>query len=228
MQAALQPFPWRDAPQDDPERVAGGQRSLAGHDEVTGDKLLTQLRQTAASGRRASRDFRKHSRRRRTRSRRCKWLYSKRTGRVAVQQVKELAAALKCPSDNRSPATAVAASELAEPAKVKARGGKALVDVIRAVRHAIRPDADLCRSADGAGAVRPVVDGAGGRGVTFTRTSANGWTRSGTHRDESAGRAETTSRTSRSTGSAATARRWNCSETSLLQYLKDLNTTLAA
>ena len=58
--------------------------------------------------------------------------------------MKELAAALKMAKRQPyDPERLWMAFELAEPKKVKGRGGKALVDVIALVRHAIDPDADL-------------------------------------------------------------------------------------
>jgi type I restriction enzyme, R subunit len=98
-------------------------------------------------------------------------LYSRpyRTG-LRFRQVKELAAALrmaeKQPFDRQK---LWAAFELAEPAKVKGRGGKALVDVIALVRHALHPDADLVPVA---AAVRERYAGwladRAAAGVTFT------------------------------------------------------------
>src|SRR5207253_903497 len=74
-----------------------------------------------------------------------KVLYSKpyRAGR-RFRQVKELAAALKmAPKQPFDKERLWLAFELVEPKKVKGRGGKALVDVIALVRHALDPETEL-------------------------------------------------------------------------------------
>ena len=116
-------------------------------DEVTGDTLLRAgFDCTAADRARALvDDFRKQCEERKDEIEALQVLYSKphRAG-LRFKQVKELAAALKMndkqPFERQKLWTAF---ELVEPGKVKARGGKPLVDVIALVRHAIDPSADL-------------------------------------------------------------------------------------
>jgi type I restriction enzyme R subunit len=116
-------------------------------DEVSGDKLLRAGFDCTATDRAAAlvTDFRKQCEERKDEIEALKVLYSRphRAG-LRFKQVKELATALKM--NERQPFERQklwAAFELAEPAKVKARGGKQLVDVIALVRHAIDPNADL-------------------------------------------------------------------------------------
>ena len=116
-------------------------------DEVTGDKLLSAGFDTTAAERAATlvADFRKHCEEKKDEVEALQVLYSKpyRAG-LRFKQVKELAAALKMAKRQPfEPERLWLAFELAEPKKVKGRGGKALVDVIALVRHAIDPDADL-------------------------------------------------------------------------------------
>jgi type I restriction enzyme R subunit len=73
-----------------------------------------------------------------------KVLYSRpyRAG-LRYGQVKELAAAIRRPPHNLHPERLWQAFEAVEPQKVKAHGGKQLVDVIALVRHALDPDSVL-------------------------------------------------------------------------------------
>jgi len=119
-------------------------------------------------------------------------LYSKpyRAG-LRFKQVKELAAALKM--SERQPfdrqrlwlAFRVGRAGEGEGPRRQGAGGRD-----SRCRHAIDPDADLVpvgltvRERYGQWLTERAA-----AGVTFTRTSANGWTDRGPHRDESAGRA---------------------------------------
>lgn len=116
-------------------------------EEVTGDKLLRAGWDATAAQQAAAlvSSLRKHCEEKRDGVEALQVLYSKpyRAG-LRFRQVKELAAALKMAKKQPfDPERLWAAFELAEPVKVKGRGGKALVDVIALVRRAIHPDADL-------------------------------------------------------------------------------------
>lgn len=71
-------------------------------------------------------------------------LYSRpyRAG-LRYSQVKELAEVLKRPPNNLHPERVWQAFAAVEPDKVKAQGGKQLVDIIALVRHALDPTVDL-------------------------------------------------------------------------------------
>ena len=116
-------------------------------DEVTGDTLLRAGFDGTAADKACAlvADFRKQCEERKDEIDALKVLYSRpyRAG-LRFKQVKELAAALKMTDKQKFDRQRLwAAFELAEPKKVKGRGGKPLVDVIALVRHAIDPELDL-------------------------------------------------------------------------------------
>ncbi len=113
-------------------------------DEQNADKLLRAGFDADAAARAAAMvaDFRQFCADNRDEIEALRVLYSRpyRAG-LRFRQVKELAAALEAKRFDRQ--RLWAAFEAVEPAKVKARGGQPLVDVIALVRHALDPDADL-------------------------------------------------------------------------------------
>ena len=116
-------------------------------DEVSGDKLIRAGFDATAAQKAAAfvADFRKFCEDKKDEIEALQVLYSQpfRAG-LRFKQVKELAAALKMSKKQPFEAEKLwDAFETAEPEKVKGKGGKALVDVIALVRHAIHPEADL-------------------------------------------------------------------------------------
>lgn len=147
MQTALRPFldpALRKAIQSTWEEVNNLWQVF---DEVTGDTLLRAGFDCTAADRAQAlvTDFRQQCAERKDEIEALKVLYSKphRAG-LRFKQVKELVAALKMADKQVFGREKLwAAFELVEPQKVKARGGKALVDAIALVRHAIDPELDL-------------------------------------------------------------------------------------
>jgi type I restriction enzyme R subunit len=121
-------------------------------DEVTQDSLLSAGHDAKARDRARSvlTDFRAFLEAHRDEIAAVKLLYSQpyRSG-LRYSQVKDLARKLARPPFNVSPDRAPYAEtlwkafELAEPERVRAHGGKALVDLVALVRHALHPEAAL-------------------------------------------------------------------------------------
>lgn len=147
MQAVLKPFldpTIRKAIQGVWEEVNHQWQVL---DEVTRDRLLRAGFDGTAAEKASAlvADFRKHCEEKKDEIEALRVLYSRpyRAG-LRFKQVKELAAALKMAKKQLfDPERLWLAFEMIEPKKVKGRGGKALVDVIALVRHAIDPEGDL-------------------------------------------------------------------------------------
>ncbi len=79
-----------------------------------------------------------------TRSKPCRFsTASANRARLRYSQVKELSKALQRPPHSLYPERLWKAYEATEPDKVKAHGGKALVDIVALVRHALDPNTPL-------------------------------------------------------------------------------------
>jgi type I restriction enzyme, R subunit len=140
METALKPFhnpKLREAILMPPEQVI---------DEVTKDELLTAGHSAAAKekARTILSNFRQFIEDNKDEIEALKILYSRphRAG-LRYRQVKELAEALKRPPVAAPLERLWLAYEAVEPDKVKAHGGKQLVDVVALVRHALDPNSAL-------------------------------------------------------------------------------------